>query len=300
VNGIAPGPIENTPGTTKLAPGMTPDAVEDAIAERVTLASGASAKAARRLCVGDAVTIGRRGEPTVAGAPVPILASGDGWVVVDKPAGIGSTPSSRRPGDDVASRMRLAPAHRLDRFTSGCLVLTGDRATARAMDLAFREHRVQKSYLAVVHGEPPQERFAIDAPLGLATGSRVTGKVGVAADGAAAHTDITVLVRAGDRTLVQADPRTGRRHQIRAHLAHVGLPIVGDLLYGADERQFIRLQRGQRVAAIDGLLAGRHLLHAHRIMFPDPTTQQLVDIASPWPADFGFVAAQVDRRETLS
>jgi 23S rRNA pseudouridine1911/1915/1917 synthase len=100
-------------------------------------------------------------------------------------------------------------------------------------------------------------------------------------------THVEVLARALDRTLLRAIPRTGRRHQIRAHLAHVGHAIVGDLIYGDDERQFIRLQRGQAVDAVPGLVAGRHLLHAHRLAFADPHTQQGIDVTAPWPADFG-------------
>jgi 23S rRNA pseudouridine1911/1915/1917 synthase len=183
--------------------------------------------------------------------------------------------------------LKHAPAHRLDRFTSGCLLLTNDATTARAIDRNFRRHEVQKQYVAVVHGSPLTDRFDIDAPLGPAPTSRVAGKVGVVADGLPAMTHVEVLARALDRTLLRAIPRTGRRHQIRAHLAHVGHAIVGDLIYGDDERQFIRLQRGQAVDAVPGLVAGRHLLHAHRLAFADPHTQQGIDVTAPWPADFG-------------
>jgi 23S rRNA pseudouridine1911/1915/1917 synthase len=97
-----------------------------------------------------------------------------------------------------------------------------------------------------------------------------------------------VIARRDGRTLVRALPRTGRRHQIRVHLAHAGHPIVGDVLYGRDERQFIRLQRGQPVATLPGAIPGRHLLHASRLAFVDPGSPMRVEVHAPWPADFGF------------
>jgi RluA family pseudouridine synthase len=276
----------------RMVPRMSRASVQAAIAERVTLASGTLAKPARRLVVGDVVALGPRAAAVARPVAVPRLAEGAGWVVVDKPPGIACTPSVRRPGDDVATRLGLAPAHRLDRFTSGCLLLTRDRATARAFDLAFREHRVEKTYLAVVEGAPVADRGEVDAPLGVDPGSRVTGKVRVSAAGEPACTRFEVLARQGERTLLQAWPRTGRRHQIRVHLAHLGHPIVGDVLYGGDERRFIRLQRGQPIAAPPGLVPGRHLLHAARLAFADPATQQRVEVCAPWPADFGFRPGQ--------
>lgn len=298
----------------QMLPRMSRASVQTAIATRVTLASGASAKANRRLVVGDSVTIAphgaertdalahaterSEGEAVAAtqddadpSAPIAVLARGDGWIVVDKPAGLATTPMVRRPGADVATRLGLSPAHRLDRYTSGCLLLTSDPQRARSFDRAFREHRIAKEYVAVVGGEPPARQFEVEAPLGVDVHSRVTGKIGVLPDGAPARTVFTVLARDGERTLLRAEPRTGRRHQIRVHLAHVGLPIVGDVLYGDDERNFIRLQRGQPFAVPAGLLPGRHLLHALRLRFDDPDTGTPIDVVAPWPADFGFADA---------
>jgi len=276
----------------QMLPKMSRTSVQDAIDERVTLASGAPAKASRRLAVGDQVCIGARvGSAPVVALDVPTLARGAGWLVVDKPAGLASTPSARRPGADLATRLGVAPAHRLDRFTSGCLLATDDAAAARWFDRAFREGLVDKEYVAVVEGVPRDDAFVVDAPLGVATWSRVDGKVGVAPDGVPAITRFEVLARQGDRALVRAMPLTGRRHQIRVHLAHCGHPIVGDVLYGPDERQFIRLQRGQPVAAPPGLAPGRHLLHARRLVFPEPGTNERREVCAPWPADFGIAPA---------
>ncbi len=272
----------------RMVPRMSRTSVQAVIALRCTLASGAPAKASRRLVVGDVVAVGAGEVAPVCDCVVPTLRDGGGWFVVDKPPGIASTPCGRRPGADVATVLGHAPAHRLDRFTSGCLLLTRDAATARAMDRAFRERSVDKEYLAVVEGAPAQDRFDVDAPLGVDATSRVTGKIAVTATGSAAVTRFEVLARRGDRTLLRAQPLTGRRHQIRVHLAHLGHPLVGDVLYGDDERRFIRLQRGQPFDVPPGLVPGRHLLHAARLAFPDPVTQQRVFVVSPLPADFGF------------
>jgi len=97
-----------------------------------------------------------------------------------------------------------------------------------------------------------------------------------------------VLARLGERTVLRARPLTGRRHQIRAHLAHAGHPIVGDLLYGPDERCFIRWKRGRVEETPAGLAPGRHLLHAHRLAFPDPASARRIEVEAPWPEDFGW------------
>lgn len=290
----------------QMLPRMSRASVQAAIATRVTLASGATAKANRRLVVGESVTIaphsveqanGEDGassrDARIEHAPIAVLARGDGWIVVDKPAGLATTPMVRRPGADVATRLRMSPAHRLDRYTSGCLLLTSDPQLARSFDRAFREHRIVKEYVAVVEGAPPALQFEVDAPLGVDVHSRVTGKIAVLPDGAPARTRFTVLARFGERTLLRAEPRTGRRHQIRVHLAHIGLPIVGDVLYGPDERNFIRLQRGQPFVVPPGLLPGRHLLHAHRLQFADPGHGGAIDVQAPWPGDFGFADAML-------
>lgn len=288
----------------QMLPRMSRASVQAAIDTRVSLSSGATARANRRLVVGERVTIApHQGEPRredsgevavangspglLASAPIVVLARGEGWFVVDKPAGLATTPMVRRPGADLATQLGASPAHRLDRFTSGCVLVTTDAERARAFDRAFREHRIAKEYVAVVTGTPPAATFEVDAPLGVDTRSRVTGKIGVLPDGLPARTTFSVLAKVGERTLLRAAPQTGRRHQIRVHLAHVGLPIVGDVLYGADERHFIRLQRGQPFPVPEGLVPGRHLLHAQRLVFADPTSGAVVDVSAPWPVDFG-------------
>lgn len=272
-----------------MLPRMSRTSIQKAIATRVSLLSGEVPKPSRRPAVGDIVTITARTRGAVADVAIAALAEGAGWVVIDKPAGIATTPSARRPGEDIAARTGLAPAHRLDRFTSGCLLLVRDATTARHFEHAFREHHIEKDYLAIVDGEPLHDTFEIDAPLGPDRSSRVPNKIMATTLGAPAVTHVEVLTRLDNRTLLRARPLTGRRHQIRAHLAHIGHPIVGDMIYGDDERRFVRFQLGQAVDTPAGLATGRHLLHAHRLTFSDQAVSQRIMVESPLPADFGAV-----------
>ena len=268
-----------------MLPRMSRSAIQDAIVQLVRLASGAEPKASRRPAVGDVVFLAQREAVAVPEFDLQVLAEGDGWTVINKPAGIACTPNARRPGADLATLTGKAPAHRLDYGTSGCLLLVHDKHAARHFEAAFRERRVGKQYLAVVTGSPANDRFVIDAPIALDPDSRLPHKVRVATDGAAAITQCEVLERRPQHTLIAATPLTGRRHQIRCHLAHAGHAVLGDLVYGGDERQFIRWQLGQAIDQPDGIAAGRHLLHAHRLHLPLPDQQQLT-IVAPIPHDF--------------
>lgn len=269
----------------EMLPRMSRAAIQLAIETRVSLASGAEPKPARKLMPGEEVTIRPREASGAVMPPIPILCDREGWLVVNKPAGVGSVPTARRPGEDVASATGHAPAHRLDRFTSGCLLLTRNAVAARFFEAAFREGLVRKEYVAIVTGVPVEDVFEISASLGDDASSRVPGKVAVVMEGPPAFTRFEVITRLQDRSVVRALPSTGRKHQIRAHLAEAGFPIVGDLLYGGDERRFIRLQLGQRVETPEGLVPGRHLLHARALEFLAPEGEQ-VRVEAPWPEDF--------------
>ena len=272
-------------------PRMSRSSVQEAIASRVTISSGAAPKPSRQVHAGEVVTIRPRPAPSGAAlrALPAVLHEDDGWMVVDKPAGLATTPSAARPGEDLVSLTGLHPAHRLDRFTTGCLLLTWMPEAARHFEAVFREHRAVKEYVAVVRGAPAESRFTIDAPLAHDASSRVPARMRVAMAGDPAQdarTDVEVLQAGSDSSLVRAVPLTGRRHQIRVHLAHAGHPLVGDLLYGGDERDFVRWQLGQPVATPAGLEPGRHLLHARSLTVPDLEGRE-VRVIAPDPPDFG-------------
>jgi 23S rRNA pseudouridine1911/1915/1917 synthase len=197
--------------------------------------------------------------------------------------------------------------HRLDRETSGALVCARTRDAAIAIKQAFATKRIAKTYLAVVHGQPPWpdedddriESHAIDLPLAVATIDDDTQLPGVRmvvrADGAPSLTRATVVQRVDRYALVRCTPVTGRQHQIRAHLAAVGFPIVGDKLYAHGDAAFMAFcDRGltPELAALFEL--PRQALHAASVDLPHPTTGERFRIVSPLARD---LAAFLSRRE---
>jgi 23S rRNA pseudouridine1911/1915/1917 synthase len=211
-------------------------------------------------------------------------------LVVNKPAGLVCHPTKGDAWSSLISRVRLhlgesIPGHlvnRLDRETSGIvLVAKGDRRAGNLKQL-FAEREVTKEYLAIVHGHVAADTGACEAPLGRDETSVVAVKDCVRPDGSAARTEFRVEQRftaavpsAEPSTLVTAPftslrvfPHTGRKHQIRIHLAHLGHPIVGDKIYGGDERLYLdfverRLTESQRRQ----LILPCQALHAERLRF---------------------------------
>jgi 23S rRNA pseudouridine1911/1915/1917 synthase len=158
-----------------------------------------------------------------------------------------------------------------------------------ALKRAFAKRRVHKRYVALVHGALDGEGV-VDAPLALA-GGLVRVKMAVRADGLPSRTRWKARARAGEYTLVDCWPETGRQHQIRAHLDHLGHPIVGDKLY-PDETVFATYQDHGWEAVADKLALPRQALHAAELRFPHPTTGDEVVIESALPADLRVLMTQ--------
>jgi 23S rRNA pseudouridine955/2504/2580 synthase len=223
------------------------------------------------------------------GAPVgaarlrlPVLFEDEHLMALDKPAGVavhGGSGISR----GVIEEMRIAQpqlkflelVHRLDRDTSGILLLAKKRAALVALHAALRAGRVRKTYTLLVRGTPSSRRQEVDLPLHkyvLPGGDR---RVQVRAEGLAARTIFALKQRLGDYSLLEAELLTGRTHQIRVHAAHTGHPIAGDGKYGdfATNRAVARL----------GLK--RMFLHAARLEFDHPASGERLALAAPLPAD---------------
>jgi 23S rRNA pseudouridine1911/1915/1917 synthase len=204
----------------------------------------------------------------------------DEWLaVVDKPAGLVVHPAPSHTGttlvDELAEILgggadpeRPGIVHRLDKGTSGLLVVARDDATHAALQEQVREREVERIYLALAGGRLTSRTGTIDAPIGRASRQRHRMAVSGAAS-RQARTHFTVLELLARETYLEARLETGRTHQIRAHFAAIGHPLTGDTTYGG--------------AARYGL--DRQFLHAHRLAFQHPRSGESLSFTSPLPRD---------------
>ena len=190
-------------------------------------------------------------------------------------------------------------AHRLDRETSGVVILTKSVDANRAMKTLFQERQVGKVYHALVRGVPDWEEATCAEPIGSASAT-VELRQAVRPEGAPARTRFKVLRRLADMALVACRPLTGRTHQIRVHLEHLGFPILGDKLYGQPDDLFLEhLHLGVTERVREAIRLPRHALHARMIAFPHPVTGQAVRITAPLPPDMRAIVEGAEPRWDL-
>jgi 23S rRNA pseudouridine1911/1915/1917 synthase len=209
-----------------------------------------------------------------------IVDSGEGWLVVNKPADLVCHPTKEDARSSLIGRLRLhcgdavrpVMVNRLDRETSGLVLVATAPETTRELGRLWEQRSVRKTYQAIVHGHPEPDRGMIHAPLGPDELSRVAIKDCVRPDGTPAATEYRVLRRwehaGASFGLLEVAPLTGRKHQIRIHLQHVGHPVVGDKLYGGDEDLYLALvERRLTEAQRARLILRCHALHAWKLAF---------------------------------
>jgi 23S rRNA pseudouridine1911/1915/1917 synthase len=224
---------------------------------------------------------------------IPLLYEDESVLIVDKPAGLLSVPSG--PGADheeTALRhvrayvSRLTPkrpyvglVHRIDRDTSGALVFAKSPESRQALIGLFSRHAIERRYSALVAGSPATDAGLVDAPIKDAYEG---GRRGVAKGdepSQPARTRWRVLERFSEGALLEVVLETGRQHQVRIHLAHIGLPVLGDSRYGREP--------GERPGrAVSPARLRRQMLHARTLAFVHPLTGRKVEVESPLPGDF--------------
>ncbi|MEW4490189.1 RluA family pseudouridine synthase [Thalassoglobus sp. JC818] len=187
--------------------------------------------------------------------------------------------------------LRPGIVHRLDRQTSGAIVVALTHVAHVGLSEAFETSRVSKTYLALVEGQIEKDQGVIDRPIGkLPTGRHVLMSCRPdAIQAKPAKTSYRVLERFTDHTLVLCKPVTGRNHQIRVHLAHLGYPIVGDEFYERNGRvkPFHNKANGNHSREVEtGFPIRRHALHAYQLSFSHPITQRWMSHLAPLPGDF--------------
>src|SRR5881227_1353166 len=228
--------------------------------------------------------------PSDATAPFEIAYQDAHLLVVDKPAGVVVHPARGNRSGTLAQALhgvaaggedpwRAGIVHRLDRDTSGLLVVAKSDAVHRALKAALSARRIEREYLALVEGRPPARSGTIDAPIGR--DRRHRERVSTETDAPREATTDFVVERALPRsTLLRVRLRTGRTHQIRVHLEAIGHPVVGDPVYGGREAYGLE----------------RQFLHAARLAFHHPVSGARVDVASPLPADLVAALQRAERR----
>ena len=225
---------------------------------------------------------------------LPVLYDDAHLLVIDKPAGLAVHPGAGREQATivhgllhqvsdlrgVGGELRPGIVHRLDKDTSGCLVVAKTEPALRALQAAFKAREVEKRYLALVHGAPP-DRGALDTPYGRhpVQRKRFSSRV---REGKRAITRFAVVSRGRGAALLEVELLTGRTHQIRAHFADQGWPLFCDALYGGTRKEGSQADDAVRRAATS---LGRQGLHAFRLAFAHPLTGARVECEAPVPAD---------------
>ena len=224
--------------------------------------------------------------------PLDVLFEDDDLLVLNKPPGMVVHPSAGHEESTLVNALlhhcagqlsgiggvaRPGIVHRLDKETSGCLVVAKDDPTHLALSTQFAGREVEKIYHAIVCGAVTPERGGIRANIARHPSHRKRMAV-TDGGGREAWTSYRVLERLREAALVEALPHTGRTHQIRVHLKHLGFPLVGDATYGN--------RQNKRLTELTGYDAPRQMLHAHKLAFRHPRIGKKMSFEAPWPEDF--------------
>ncbi len=260
------------------------------IEEGRVLVNGQAGRSSRAMRAGESIDVAPADPPPLRAQPeaipLTILYEDADVVAIDKPAGmvvhagagvhsgtlVNALLHRFESLSGVSGALRPGIVHRLDRFTSGVLLVARNDAAHQKLAAQFAGRKVEKTYLALVHGSVKQETGRIERPIARdpIRRTRMTARLG---EGRGAWSEFRVLKRLRRFTFLEVRIGTGRTHQIRVHLSSIGHPVAGDTLYGAPAK------------VPDREPLGRYFLHAHRIRFESPSTGEMVTVVSPLPPE---------------
>jgi 23S rRNA pseudouridine1911/1915/1917 synthase len=224
--------------------------------------------------------------------PLDIIYEDDDLLVVNKPAGMVVHPAyGHRSGtlvnavlahcpktENVGGADRAGIVHRLDKDTSGVILVAKSQETHTALQHQFKKRQVDKTYLALVEGHPEPRQGIIDAPIGR--NKRHRKQMAIVRSGRQAQTAYHVVKLFENNSLVKVKPKTGRTHQIRVHMAWLGYPVVGDRVYGYRKQP---------------LLKSRHFLHAHELKLTHPVSEAPLSFTAPLPKELDDLLRRLRR-----
>ena len=281
---------------TSIDSEITRTAAQRLIEQGNILVNGEKKKTAYKVSNGDIITIEKE-EPKeielkAQNIPIDIIYEDDDIIVVNKPKGMVVHPANGNPDgtlvnaimaickdslSGIGGEIRPGIVHRLDKDTSGSLIVAKNDKAHVNMSEQIKNHEVKKTYIALVRGVVKENEATIDMPIGRSTSDRK--KMAVIKTGRNAVTHIKVLKRYNKYTLLQVNIETGRTHQIRVHLSHIGYPIVGDYTYSNGKNEF-------------GVVG--QCLHAKCLEFKHPITGAEMKLEAPLPKYFEEIIQKLD------
>ncbi len=278
---------------------LTRTAVQRLIEQEKILVNGKKQKVAYKVTEGDTITIEETEAKTIElkaqEIPIDIIYEDNDIIVVNKPKGMVVHPANGNPDgtlvnaimaickdslSGIGGEIRPGIVHRLDKDTSGLLIVAKNDKAHVNMSEQIKNHEVKKTYIALVRGIVKENEATIDMPIGRSRSDRK--KMAVDKNGRNAVTHIKVLKRYDKYTLLEINIETGRTHQIRVHLSHIGYPIIGDYTYSNGKNEF-------------GVVG--QCLHAKSLEFKHPITGKEMKLEAPLPDYFENILSRLDERQ---